>query len=218
MGARAVSEDSGWPPVETEVRAGDLVLCASGAGQGVLSRLIRWRTGSGFSHAQLVVQGGRVLVTSSGRVVPTFRVLEVGWRVREAAALEVLDGREFVVWRTTLHPGLAALAAENARVYLAELHRQGRDRYPWPKLFALALGRCFAQRFLLGGPLQVCSAMSVFPLIAQGAEFYVWNGDEREKLDTDAEVRAVTPADLALNGVEGQMQRVFATPGAPVGV
>jgi hypothetical protein len=194
---------------EPVARPGDLVLVASGAGQGLLSRLIRWRTRSGFSHAQLVtsVGGARGLL---------FGVLEVGWRIHNAAASDVLAGREFVVWRTPLQLGDAWAAASDALRLVALLEDRGESAYPWWKLPAYALGRNAAARIVRAGPRQVCSVASVFPLIARGLELYVANRDgESERIDTAAEVRTITPADLARNALEQGWRRIYATPNAP---
>lgn len=201
------------PRIETEVMPGDLVCVASGAGQGLLSALIRWRTGSAFSHAQLVLSKGFAESLA-------FEVLEVGWRVRRATAGEVLLHRDFVIWRPTAAGELGDLVAWDARRLLEALERAGRTLYPWWKLLPLALGRAAALRIVRAGPRQVCSVMSMFPWIARGLDFYVWSPRilDYERIDSDAEVRTVTPGDIARNAIEQGWHRVYATSGAPVGV
>ncbi|RIL03125.1 MAG: hypothetical protein DCC71_15450 [Proteobacteria bacterium] len=197
--------------LEPIAEPGDLVVVASGAGQGLLSSLIRWRTGSGFSHAQLVTRPGLARTLAFG-------VLEVGWRIREARAFDVLEGRAFVVWRPPLHVELRFAAAGDARRLVAELERRGESRYPWWKLVPYALGRSAAARILRGGPRQVCSVASVYPLVQRGLELYAWDAaaGDYERLDRDAEVRTVTPADVQRNAIERGWRRVYETPRAPV--
>lgn len=206
--------DSGWPPVGSiPIRRGDLVLVASGAGQGILSSLIRWRTGSAFSHAQLVVSDGYAPGLD-------WQVLEVGWRIRVAPAAEALGAREFVVWRPSRDTARGALVAADARSLVEQLHARGEDRYPWWKLGAYALGSDTAARLLRSGPRQVCSVMSVYPWIARGLFVWRWRDDRHgfERLDDPCEVRSITPGDLQRCAIEQGWARVYETPGAPVGV
>lgn len=194
------------------VEAGDLVLCASGAGQGVLSNAIRWWTGSAFSHVQLVLSD----VTAWG----DFDVLEVGWRIRAAKASEVLAGREYVVYRVPLSRGERICAAEDGWRFLAELEAAGRTRYPWWKLPAYLLRRGTRARVLRAGPRQVCSVVSCNLLVTRGLEMWVWDSRRRgfDRIDTAGEIHAVTPGDLQRCAIEQGWRRVHETPGCPRGV
>lgn len=194
-------------------RAGDIVCVASGAGQGPLSWMIRRATGSGFSHAQLVLRTGHA--SSLG-----FAVLEVGWQVREALACDALSLREFVIWRPPAPDGVGTLVAHDALRLLRALEARGETTYPWWKLPAYALGRTAAERLLRAGPRQVCSVMSIYPWVARGLDLYAWDDDagDYERLDSAAEVRTVTPADIQRNAIERGWVRVYETPDCPKGV
>ena len=196
------------------VLPGDLVSCA---GKSLLSDLIRLGSGSGYSHTQLVLSPSRFPI---GRPLD-FEVLEVSSRIRIARFSELgydafrVDrprapkGEDQAVWGEHI--------AADVRRLVALLQATKQDRYPWWKLPLYLIGDVdWRGRLIRSGPRQVCSVMSVRPLVARGWSFYAWVGDERRLVDQHDEIETVRPADIVRFFNEGGGQRVCESRFAPV--
>lgn len=192
---------------------GDLVSCA---GRGWLSELIRWQTDSGYSHTQLVVEAAPFPASKP----LDFKVLEVGRRIR-IARFSDLGYYAFRVDRPRAPAGehqaiWGEHVAADVKRLVAILQDQGADAYPWWKLPLYLLPNLdWRGRMIRQGPRQVCSVMSVRPLVARGWSYYLWRGGDRILVDTHDEIQCVRPADIVRFSIEGGMKLIHESRFAP---
>ena len=193
---------------------GDLVSCA---GSGILAEMIRLASSSGYSHTQIVVRGSPDPI----RRRLDFQVLEVGSRIR-IARFSTLGYDAFRVDRPCAPKGedqaiWGEHVAADARRLVAHLQATGNDRYPWWKLPLYLVGDVdWRGRLIRGGPRQVCSVMSVRPLVARGWSFYTWDGHDRRLVDQHDEIETVRPGDIVRFFEEGGGRRIYESKYAPM--